>query len=219
MRICCLLFCLLFAVLPSAFAAGTVLIPGTDTSPEFRVPDDISMPTEPAGAAICWLGEAGFLIGLPADWQNAPDAAAHFGLCLMGIPRGTQFNESPVTLYPRIFDRPPGQSPADLADAAAQMALEALSRAPGGENMSVRVGESFVTPLDLPVEIRYFDQGPHPNEFEAVAYVNYRTAALGLVLSATTKEARDAFLPALLQVAREVYPMQVRDERKPKLQE
>jgi hypothetical protein len=85
---------------------------------------------------------------------------------------------------------------------------------PGGENISFRVGKNFTTPLDLPMEVRFFDNGPYPNVFEAVAYVTYDTAVLGLILSAKTREARDTFLPELLKSTREVYPIQVKDERK-----
>ena len=49
MRICCLLLCLFFAVQDAACATGTVLVPGTETSPEIRVPDGIPIPPEPAG--------------------------------------------------------------------------------------------------------------------------------------------------------------------------
>jgi hypothetical protein len=85
--------------------------------------------------------------------------------------------------------------------------------------MSFSVGKSFTTPLDLPVEVRFFNNGPYPNVFEAVAYVTYDTAALGLILSAKTREARDTFLPELLKSAGEVYPIQVKDERKPNRRE
>ena len=100
-----------------------------------------------------------------------------------------------------------------MADNAAQVARRDLARAPGGENISVHAGESFVSAPNLPVEIRYFDNGPYPNVFEAVAYVVHDTSVLGLVLSAKTRDARDAFLPALLKCARDVHPIQVKDAR------
>jgi hypothetical protein len=103
--------------------------------------------------------------------------------------------------------------PAQAADEAARFAIQALSRTPGGQNMTARTGDSFTTPQNLPVEVRFFDNGPHPNVFEAVAYVTYHTGTLGLILSAKTREARDTYLPALLQVAREVYPLEVKDQR------
>jgi hypothetical protein len=206
--------CFLFANQAPAVAAGMVLVPGTENSPEIRIPDGIPMPPDPAGAAICWRGEAGFLIRLPDDWRNAPDAAQRFNVCFMAVSDGTNFNDAPATLYPRIFVRSPGQSPTDAADNAARNAHKALARAPGGENISIRAGKSFTTPLDLPVEVRYFDNGPYPNVFEAVAYVTHGAAVLGLILSAKTEEARDAFLPVLLKSAREAYPIQVKDERK-----
>jgi hypothetical protein len=199
----------------AAFAAGagTVLIPGSDTSPELRIPEGIPVPSDPVGAAICWRDEAGFLLRLPEGWRNVQEAAEKFQLCLMAIPEGTSFNDAPATLYPRIFARSPGQTPAAAATAAARAALKALSRAPGGENMAIRIGESFSTPLNLPVEIRYFDNGPFPNVFEAGAYVTYQTAVLSLILSARTREARNAFLPALRRVAEDAYPLLVKDER------
>jgi hypothetical protein len=211
--------CFLFVNQPTAFATGTVLVPGTENSPEIRIPDGIPMPSDPAGASICRRDEAGFLIRLPDGWQNIPDAANHFNLCFMAVSNGTNFNDAPAVVYPRIFVRSPGRSPADAADNAAQIALKALARAPGGENISLRVGESFTTPPGLPVEIRYFDNGPYPNVFEAVTYVTYDTAVLGLILSAKTREARDTFLPVLLKSAREVYPIQIKDKRKNKRQD
>jgi hypothetical protein len=203
---------LLFVSQPAAFAAGTVLVPGTENSPEIRIPDGIPMPPDPAGAAICWRGEAGFLVSLPDGWRNAPDAAHQLNLCFMAISDDTGFNDAPAVLYPRIFVRSPGQSPADAADSAARAALKALARAHGGENISVRAGKSFATPLHLPVEVRYFDNGPYPNVFEAVAYVTHDTAVLGLILSAKTGEARDTFLPVLLKSAREAWPIQVKEQ-------
>jgi hypothetical protein len=194
-------------------------VPGTENSPEIRIPDGIPMPPDPVGAAICWRDKAGFLVRLPDGWQNAPDVAYHFDVCFMAVSDGMNFHDAPAVLYPRIFVRSPGQSPEDTADVAVQIALKTLAHAPGGENISIRVGKSFTTPLDLPVEVRYFDNGPYPNVFEAVTYVTHDTAVLGLILSAKTREARDAFLPVLLKTARGVYPIEVRDERKSKRQD
>lgn len=205
--------CLIFVSQSPALAAGAVLVPGTEDAPEIRIPDGIPMPSNPDGAAICWKGEDGFLIRLPAGWRNLPESAAYHKVCLMSIPDGASPHDFPALLYPRIFSRVKSRSPADTADNAAQVARRDLARAPGGENISIRPGESFVSALNLPVEIRYFDNGPYPNVFEAVAYVMHDTSVLGLVLSAKTRDARDIFLPALLKCAREVYPMQVKNER------
>ncbi|MCL1939939.1 MAG: hypothetical protein FWG04_04695 [Desulfovibrionaceae bacterium] len=208
--------CLALAFLLSlpVLAANTpaACAPGMNPLPGSRVLVDIPMPPEPI-SAICWEDEAAFMVSLLDGWQNAPEAAERLGVCFMGILSGTNFDDSPAILYPRIFPRPLDQTPAQAADKAAQSVYRKLSRLPGGENMAVRPGKSFISPQDLPVEIRYFDNGPYPNVFEAAAYVTYHTASLGLILSATTRENRDAFLPVLLQVAREVYSMQVRDKR------
>jgi hypothetical protein len=76
----------------------------------------LSLPTANAQAygAICWQDEAGFLIGLPENWQHVTEAAEKYQLCLMGIPGGTNFDDAPVILYPRIFARSPDQAPALL---------------------------------------------------------------------------------------------------------
>lgn len=205
--------CLIFVSQSPALAAGVVLVPGTENAPEIRIPDGIPMPPDPDGAAICWKGEDGFLIRLPDGWRNLPESAAHYNLCLMSIPDGSSAHDFPALLYPRIFSRFLSQSPADMADNAARVARRDLARAPGGENISIRAGESFVSDLNLPVEIRYFDNGPYPNVFEAVAYVMHDTSVLSLVLSAKTSDTRDTFLPALLKCAREVYPIQIKNER------
>ena len=175
----------------------------------------VPVPSEQLDSAICWRGESGFVFGLPEGWQNDLQAAEQFNVCLMGVLNGTDFDNSPVILYPIAFDRSPDQSPKEVADSVAQASLEIMLRAPGGEKVSVRAGDSFTTPENLSVEVRYFDDGPHPNVFEAVAYVMHHTAALGLILSAKTIDARDQSLPALLQVARECVPMRVIDEQKP----
>jgi hypothetical protein len=201
------------ATATTAGAAGTVLIPGSDASPELRIPEGIPMPPDPVGAAICWRDEAGFLLRLPEGWQNVQEAAEKFQLCFMGIPAGTNFNDAPVTLYPRIFNRSADQTPAQAVDAAAQAALKALSRVPGGEKMTVRKANPFTTRLKLPVRLRYFDNGPFPNVFTVGAYVTYQTTVLGLILSAKTREARADFLPALRRVADGVYPLQVKSQR------
>jgi hypothetical protein len=170
--------------------------------------------SESPGGVICWRGESGFAIGLPKGWRDEPGAAQHFDVCFMAIPDGINFNDSPVILYPQVFNHPATETPAHAADLAARVARKDMSRKPGGKNMTVRTGESFTTPQGLHVEIRSFDNGPPPDAFEAAAYLTYHTGTLGLVLSAKTREARDAFLPALLQVAREVFPLNVTDERK-----
>ena len=205
--------CLLLASQPAAFAAETALVPNTEKSSDIHIADGVPMPPDPAEAAICWKNKTGFLIRLPEGWRNVPESATHYNLCLMGIPDGFHFHDVPALLYPQIFSRSLSQSPADVADKAAQVARRDLARAPGGENITVRAGESFVTSANLLVEVRYFDNGPYPNVFEAVAYVMHDTDVLSLVLSAKTKEARDTFLPALLKSAHEVLPMRINDER------
>lgn len=207
--------CLLFVRQSSAIAAGTMLVPGTEHAPEIRVPDGTSLPPDPAGAAICWKGEDGFMIRLPDGWQNLPESAAYHNVCFMGIPAGSSARDFPALLYPRIFSRLKSRSPADTADTAAEVARRDLARAPGGENISIRAGKSFVTPLNLPVEIRYFDNGPYPNVFEAVAYVVHDTTVLSLVLSAKTRDARDTFFSALLESARAVTPVQINSAIRP----
>jgi hypothetical protein len=190
-------------------------VPGAEDAPEISIPDGIPMPLDPAGA-LCWLNESGFLVSLPAGWRNAPEAASRYNLCFMAISDDTNFHDDPVVLYPRVFARTSGQSPLDAADSVSQDTYKTLSSTPGGENVSIRAGKNFTTPLNLPVEVRYFDNGPYPNKFEAVAYVTYDSAVLALILSAKTQNARDTFLPVLRKIACDIYPMRVKDKRKDK---
>ena len=54
------------------------------------------------GDAICYSGDAAFILPCPGGWTGDPAAAGRLDLCGIYYPQGYTFDNAPVVMYPRL---------------------------------------------------------------------------------------------------------------------
>lgn len=169
---------------------------------------------EEGETVICYHETAGFIVSAPKGWVNDAEAASHLGICALYIPQGTSYNDAPAVIYPKAGTRGTDGSLHDTAKALAELGQKMLSSRPGGENLRLRQGKDIKTEGGETFALWYFDQGPPPNEWEAVAYLPKNTDVLLLVLSTRLEAAREAHMKDLEAVAHAVSTLDVEIEGK-----
>lgn len=213
-----LLICLLLAA--GEGVAREPLGGGNQTSGEAPPSDDGH---EAAGSkfaedldsvAICYRGKAAFVVASPSGWINDEETARHYELCAMYMPVGGTFEDAPAVMYPKVGARR-GSTLKEAADAQAEDARRYLDSKSEGKGPQVREGETWRSEAGQEIAVRLFDNGPAPNEWEAVAYMTHNDGILMLVLAAREKETRDAYLPRLEEAARKVIAMDLQLQEKP----
>lgn len=162
-------------------------------------------------AAVCYYASEGFVVSPPPGWGNLPDTAASMRLCGVYTPDGADFHGAPAIIYPRVVGVEPGEP--DPAGAMSARSLEMLRERPDGGATALRKSAPVVTQAGLKFELYFIDNGPRPNNFELLACHAGKEAMLILVLSATGREERDAFLPDFMRMLDEVFTMQVSQEK------
>ncbi len=140
---------------------------------------------------ICSGGDAGFLVSVPLGWELDANAAQSLNVCALLRPAKATFDTAPSVIYPLIFV---ASNTGDIENSADKLIADTANRyrgQAGGANVSVTRGESLLTPKG-PVAIRYLNNGPSPNEQEAVGYFAHKDTIFAVILSARSLANRDA---------------------------
>lgn len=172
--------------------------------PPVRDPGEIAEPED--SPVICYSETAAFLIKAPKGWDNDSETAAQLGVCAVYAPAGSGYHDGVAVLYPNVGTAK-GKNIEETADIQAEWIRSVLAKRPQGESISVRAGAGIRTAKGQEAAIRFYDQGPPPNEWEAAAYMQHNGRLLMLVLSAREKADRDAYIPQLEEAARQVISM------------
>lgn len=142
----------------------------------------------PASDAICFDGNNSFATQAPSGWVADFDKAKEFGLCVIYYVRGTTFDSSPAVIYPNLVTtKLNGKAAVD--DNIALNTGRLKKRKP---TVKVESKKPIKNKHGLSFEIRYFIEGPPPQEFEAVAYHAGKNAVLLSVFSTRSKKAFDS---------------------------
>lgn len=123
------------------------------------------------------------------------------------MPEGSTFNDAPAAIYVNSVDLAGDAETA--VDAEAERSRARFAPARKGEGPFVRKGPPIVAKDGTTGHVRFFDQGPLQNEWEAVVYIPKNDAMLLLVLSARSKEDRDRYWEALEFIVRKMVAMNV----------
>lgn len=164
-----------------------------------------SLEFDAAQGGICYWGSVGFMMGPPEGWVNLPEMAAASGLCFTFVPAGYDFDNAPAVIYPNMGDAKGDDAWVEILS---QGILQQMRRLPGGENLQLVRGEPF-SARNLNFELRYFNNGPSPNNFELVAYHIQDEVILLVVLSAKTKQARQDCLDDFMEMLDDILPIQM----------
>lgn len=161
---------------------------------------------------ICYRGGEGYLLEVPPGWSNLRDKAAELGLCALLAPAGMDFADAPALLYPSMAAGGSAADQADLIDALLADSLARFRAAPGGAEVRISEGADVRLPNGLVFTLRYLDDGPAGNEFEAVAGHAGVDSIFLLTLSARTPAERLRYLSDFMRTLRGVEPYVVRGQ-------
>ncbi len=157
---------------------------------------------------VCYREKAGFIVGVPDGWVNDKKAADSRGVCLMMVPEGTDFHSAPAVMYPNIVNSK-GGTLEETAKIMATTVRDEFIKA-GKTPPKIHPGKEIHGKNTL--AIWYFDDGPHPNRWEAAAYIVYNDQLFMLVLSAYTKNDRTAAMPAFIETAKKVFTIEINNK-------
>ena len=167
------------------------------------------------GDAICYSGDAAFILPCPGGWTGDPAAAGRLDLCGIYYPQGYTFDNAPVVMYPRLVTPFPGKSLEERAQKQAEFTKDSFRKLPGGQNLTVRKEGTYTAVNGRPFAIRFFDNVPPPNVAEAAAYTIHNNSMLIVVLSAKSAKDLAPYLPALYTALDEVAAMNCIVEKAP----
>lgn len=170
------------------------------------LPDPSDGPPPDTEAVICYHNSAAFVVRPPTGWTNDKGTATLLGVCAIYTPVGSNYNDAKAVLYPNVGTAR-GRTIEESADIQAEWIRKTLSSRKNGEKIQVRYGKGLRNEKGHGVAIRYYDQGPPPNEWEAAAYLQHNGQLLMLVLSAREKQDRDAAVAQLEEAASQVVGM------------
>ncbi|MDL2306778.1 hypothetical protein LJC48_01930 [Desulfovibrio sp. OttesenSCG-928-C06] len=176
---------------------------------DLRVPG-YDLPTVPGpDSAICYRGESGFVISPPEGWVNLSEQAAKMGLCVLYAPAGYNFDNAPAVIYPTVIAAPKGADP--VAVQAEKVFRQHMKR-PEGRQIWLENPGVFFSASGLEYALRYFRNGPSPNDFEMVAYHVEDGSMLMVVLSSVKNKEIQKALPGYMKMLYGTFAIKVTDE-------
>ena len=141
-----------------------------------------------ASDAICFDDKNSFATQAPSGWVADFDKAKELGLCVIYYVRGTTFDSSPAVIYPNLVTTKLNGKAA-IDDNIALNTGRLKKRKP---TVKIESKKAIKNKNGLGFEIRYFIEGPPPQEYEAVAYHAGKNAVLLSVFSTRSKKAFDS---------------------------
>ena len=169
--------------------------------PPVQDPGSASAPE--AFSVICYSESAAFVIEPPEGWDNDSESASLLGLCAMYVPNGSSYFDASAKIYPNVGPAR-GKTVEESADLQAEWIRSIMRKRSQGENVTIRKGTGLKSEKGQDIAIRYYEQGPPPNEWEAAAYLQYNGRLFMLVLNARDKTNRDERMHLLEEAARKV---------------
>lgn len=128
---------------------------------------------------ICYDAHNAFSFSAPEFFFADTKSADQLGLCVIYIPKKTTFDNAPVILYPRVVT-----TPLSLASFIEKDKKDFLKKA---VTAFIEKQHPYLSKSKLQFEVRFFHNGPPPNEYELVYYLKAKKAVLLLGLSARKK--------------------------------
>ena len=207
-----LFFLAFFSMNPAAAAsAPNEAASDQEEGADHLLPDPGEQMKPDVEAVICYHNSAAFVVRPPTGWTNDRETASLLGVCAIYTPFGSTYSDATAVLYPNVGTAR-GKTIEETADTQAEWIRKTLSGRKSGEKTQVITGKGIRSEKGQNVAIRYFDQGPPPNEWEAAAYMQHDGQLFMLVLSAREKSDRDAAIGQLEEAARKVVSMDFRQE-------
>ena len=157
-----------------------------------------------AAGSICYDDNNAFATVAPDGWVADYDTANRLGLCVMYILEGTDFDTSPAVIYPRLVAT---EDPDETAVSNMILQSEKMLRDRGGDKLSIIALPTETNGHGVEFQVRYFRDGPAPNEYEMVAYHGAKNAVFLVVYSTRSESVFEAHKAKLKEVLGQVVPM------------
>jgi hypothetical protein len=140
-------------------------------------------------------GNASIGTKAPPGWTPVRNPM-NLGLCVAYVLDGHTFDDSPSVIYPRLVDG----TIEDIVKASADN-LKQSSRA-----FRLEKQKNYRSKKDLTFAVRHFLNGPSPNAFEAVGYLEYKDRILLVVYSSPARESFDEHIAGFFSALDSVIP-------------
>jgi hypothetical protein len=164
------------------------------------------IPLAPAGFAkdagiqaidsVLLMGKASIGTKAPPDWVPVRNPN-NLGLCVAYVHKGRTFNDSPSIIYTRLV------SAGSIEDMVSQSA-EHLKKF--SETFRLEKKKDYRSKKGVTFAVRYFLNGPNPNEFEAAGYLAYKGQFLIVVYSSRNRKDFDAHINSFFAALDSVIP-------------
>jgi len=129
-------------------------------------------------------------------------SAEGMGICGFYLNTGKSFHTSPTLIYARI------SAPGIAGEKGVESLVKEVSNSYKSQSPTFKLEKKpeYKSKSNLKYTIRYFMNGPPPNNFEAGAYLQRDKAVMLVIYSAKTEKEFSAFLPAFYETLDRIAP-------------
>ncbi|MBS1969398.1 MAG: hypothetical protein JSU04_03785 [Bdellovibrionales bacterium] len=130
--------------------------------------------------AILIRDDSSIGVHAPPNYFLDKDSASNFGVCSFYIQEGNTFNNSPAVIYAQIA-HPFAKGEDGVEKLVKEVADPYKAKSP---KFKLEKQPAYTSKNKYKFEVRYFLNGPSPNNFEAAAYLKNKKNILQVIYSA-----------------------------------
>lgn len=145
--------------------------------------------------SVLLKGKASIGTKTPSNWIPVRNPK-NMGLCVAYVLKGHTFDDSPSIIYPRLV----GSS----IEAIVSESVDHLKKL--SKTFRLEKKKDYRSKKGATFAIRYFLNGPNPNEFEAVGYLAHKGQVLIVVYSSRDRESFDEHIDSFFSALDYVTP-------------
>ena len=153
--------------------------------------------------SICFDKYQSFASSAPEGWVADFKKGKALGTCVVYYLKGKTFDDSPAVIYPNLA----GMNESGVEAVKANIDLNTKRLKLRKSSTKVAKKKSIKNPYGLKFDVRYYSNGPAPQEFEAVGYYGAKKAVLLAVYSARSKANFEKYLKAHNDFLMTIKPM------------